>query len=59
MEENHRNPSKHYLEEKLMHNWIHQNRKPMNQGRLKEERVEAFRRLLEMGEKLRRVNQFK
>ena len=31
----------------------------MNQGRLKEERVEAFRRLLEVGEKLRRVNQFK
>ena len=30
MEENHRNPSKHYLEEKLMHNWIHQNRKLMN-----------------------------
>lgn len=59
MEKNHRNPSKYRLEEKLMHNWVHQNRKLMNQGRLKEERVEAFRRLLELGEKLRRVNQFK
>ncbi len=59
MEKNHRNPSKHYLEERLMHNWVHQNRKLMNQGSLKEERVEAFRRLLEVGEKLRRVNQFK
>lgn len=42
MEENHRNPSKHYLEEKLMHNWIHQNRKLMNKGELKEERVLLF-----------------
>ena len=27
MEKNHRNPSKHYLEERLMHNWVHQNKK--------------------------------
>ena len=59
MEKNHRNPSKYLLEEKLMHNWVHQNRKLMNQGRLKEERVEAFRRLLEGGEKYRHINQFK
>lgn len=44
--------------QRLMLNWVHQNRKLMNQGRLKEEKVEAFRSLLEVGEKLRRVNQW-
>ena len=34
------------------------NRKFMNAGALRAERVEMFRRLLEMGEKLRRVNQY-
>ena len=58
MEENHRNPSKHYSEEKLMHNWVHQNRKLMNQGKLKKDRVERFNKLLEIGERYKRVNQY-
>ena len=58
MEENHRNPSKHYPEEKLMHNWVHQNRKLMNQGKLKKDRVERFNKLLEIGERYKRVNQY-
>ena len=58
IEENHRNPSKHYPEEKLMHNWVHQNRKLMNQGRLKKDRVERFNKLLEIGERYKRVNQY-
>ena len=57
MEENHRNPSKHRIEEHLMLNWIKHNRKLMNAGKMKE-RVEMFRRLMEVGEGLRRVNQY-
>ncbi len=35
IEKNHRNLSKHYPEEKLMHHWIHHNRKQINAGTLK------------------------
>ena len=58
MDSNHRNPSRHRIEEHLMLNWIKHNRKLMNAGALRPERVELFRQLLEMGEKLRRVNQY-
>jgi len=58
MEREGRNPSKHRLEEHDMLNWLKANRKFMNAGALRPERVEMFRRLLEMGEKLRRVNQY-
>lgn len=58
MEKNHRNPSRHRLEEHEVLNWIKHNRKVMNRGEMKPERVEAFVRLLERGEELRRVNQW-
>jgi hypothetical protein len=58
METNHRNPSRHRIEEHDMLNWLKANRKKMNAGELKEERVVLFRRLLEEGEKVRRVNQW-
>lgn len=58
MENNHRNPSRHRLEEHDMLNWLKASRKKMNAGELKEERVELFRKLLEMGEKYKRVNQY-
>lgn len=58
IEANHRNPSKHRVEEHLMLNWIKANRKVMNAGNLKAERVEKFERLLELCEKYRRVNQY-
>ncbi len=48
MEANHRNPSRHRIEEHDMLNWLKANRKKMNAGKLKPERVEAFKRLLEM-----------
>ena len=35
------------------------NRKKMNAGEMKEGRLELFRQLLEEGEKVRRINQFK
>lgn len=58
IEEKHRNPSKYNLEEHDMLNWVKANRKKMNAGGLKPERVESFKRLLELGEKYKRVNQW-
>lgn len=58
METNHRNPSKHRIEEHQMLNFIKHNRKLMNAGKMKEERVEKFEMLLEMGERYKRVNQY-
>lgn len=58
METNHRNPSKHRIEEHLMLNWIKHNRKLMNAGELKSERLEMFHELLAVGERYRRVNQY-
>lgn len=58
METNHRNPSRHRLEEHDMLNWVKANGKKMNVGELKLERVEKFKELLEMGEKYKRVNQY-
>lgn len=58
MEENYRNPSKHRIEEHQMLNFVKHNRKLMNKGELKEGRVEMFEKLLEIGEKYKRVNQW-
>lgn len=58
METNHRNPSKHRIEEHHLLNWLKLNRKLKNAGKMKESRVELFERLLEMGERCRRVNQW-
>jgi hypothetical protein len=58
IETNHRNPSKYRLEEHDMLNWLKHNRKALNAGKLKPERVELFKNLLELGEKYRRVNQW-
>ena len=58
IETNHRNPSKHRIEEHDMLNWVKANRKALNAGKLKPERVEAFKRLLAMSEQYRRVNQW-
>ena len=55
---NHRNPSKHRIEEHDMQNWVKANRKVLNAGKMKEERVEAFKRLMEMMEEYRRKNQY-
>lgn len=57
VETNHRNPSKHRIEEHDMLNWLKANRKVMNAGRMKPERVERFKALLVLMEKYKRVNQ--
>ena len=59
IESNHRNPSKHSeVERGKFLNWIKANRKAMNAGKMKPERVEKFRKLLEMTEQYRRKNQW-
>jgi len=58
IESNHRNPSKHRIEEHDMLNWMKANRKALNAGKMKEERVEKFRKLLEMTEQYKRKNQY-
>lgn len=59
IETNHRNPSKHRMEEHDMLNWMKANRKALNAGKMKEDRVEMFRKLLELVEQYKRKNQWK
>lgn len=56
---NHRNPSRHRIEEHDMLNWVKANRKTLNAGKMKEERVEKFNKLLELAEDNKHVNQWK
>ena len=58
LEREHRNPSKYRIEEHDMLNWMKQQRKLVNAGAMKPERLEKFKELLEVGEKYRRVNQY-
>ena len=58
LEANHRNPSKHRIEEHDMLNWVKANRKVLNAGKMKAERVEPFMKLLELSEQYRRKNQY-
>ena len=58
IETNHRNPSKHRIEEHDHLNWCKANRKVLNAGKMKPERVVKFRKLLEMTEQYRRKNQW-
>ena len=58
IEPNHLNPSRHRIEEHDHLNWLKANRKAMNAGKMKPERVEKFRKLLELTEQYRRKNQY-
>ena len=58
LEENHRNPSKHRLEEHDMLNWLKANRKKVNAGKMQEPRLAMFKELLALCEEYRRVNQY-
>ena len=58
IETNQRNPSKHRLEEHDMLNWLKANRKAMNAGKMKSERVERFKELLMLMEENKRKNQY-
>jgi len=59
IEANKRNPSKHDEEERGKYlNWIKANRKALNAGKMKEDRVEKFKELLALTEQYRRKNQY-
>lgn len=58
LETNHRLTSKFIPEERNLRSWWKHNKKLMNAGDLKLERVELFKQLLELGEKYKRVNQY-
>lgn len=58
MAENHRMPSKYVPEERNAWNWLRHTQKQYGAGELKPERVEMFKKLLELGEKYKRVNQY-
>ncbi len=56
---NHRNPSRHRIEEHDMLNWLKATRKRLNAGELKEDRLGLFKELLALCEQYRHVNQWK
>lgn len=56
--ENKRNPSKHRIEEHDMLNWLEANRKTLNAGKMKPERMEPFKKLMALMELYRRKNQY-
>ena len=58
IEREHRNPSRHRIEDHDMLNWLKANRKLMNAGTLKPERVAPFTQLLEQIEKYKHKNQY-
>lgn len=59
IETNKRNPSRYDDAERGQYcNWLHHNRKQMNAGTMKPERVKKFRKLLELTEQCRRKNQY-
>ena len=55
---NHRNPSKYVNEERGLVNWCKHQRKIINAGEMKPERMRSFEMLQELMEKYKRVNQY-
>lgn len=58
MQMNKRRPSKYKPEERNMVDWIKYNKKRMTRGKMSEERIEKFKRLLRLGESMQRKNQY-
>ncbi len=58
IQSNHRNPSKYVAEERNMVNFLKHTQKQMNQGLLKADRIEAFKKLMELMEENKHVNQY-
>ena len=58
IETNKRNPSKHRMEEHDILNWLKANRKLINAGKMKPERIKMFEELLTLIEQYKRVNQY-
>jgi len=58
IETNHRNPSRHFVENRNLLSWLKQQKKLMNKDELKPERVELFKELLALREQYKRKNQY-
>lgn len=58
IERNHRNPSRHRIEEHDHLNWLKSNRKKMNAGELSGPRLSKFKELLVLCEEYKRKNQY-
>ena len=58
MAEHKRRPSKFVDEERGLRNWWKHQQKLMNAGKLKEERIPLFKKMLERGEENRHKNQY-
>ena len=58
VEANHRNPSKYVDEERGLVNWCKHQRKIINAGGMKEERVKMFEKLQKLVEQYKRINQY-
>ena len=58
IETNKRNLSKHRMEEHDMLNWLKANRKLLNAGKMKPERIKMFKELLTLIEQYKRLNQY-
>ena len=58
IETNHRNLSKYDLEERWLYTWMKHNRKLMNAGVLRSERIAVFKELLALSEQYKRKNQY-
>ena len=58
IETNKRNPSKYCMEEHDMLNWLKANRKLLNAGKMKPDRIKMFEELLALIEQYKRVNQY-
>ena len=59
IETNKRNPSKYVDAERGLRNWVKQQKKLMNASALEGQRLKMFNELLALGEKYKRVNQWK
>ena len=57
-ETNKGNPAKYRMEEHDILNWLKANRKLLNAGKMKSERIQMFEKLLTLIEQYKRVNQY-
>lgn len=58
IESNHRNPSKHRIEEHLTLNWVKHNRELLKAGKMAPERVEMMGKLVDLWVESKRINQW-
>lgn len=58
IEKNHRRPSKYAPEERNNWNWLRHNQKLYNNGAMRPERMELFKKLVVLSEKYKHVNQY-